>query len=371
MPRLKGQSRIDEFAFVLLAGVILIIVLAVAWGTLQNNPVGVSPARETLTIASGDSKTFNLELNGSTINTTLQASGSIMGWISFDQNQFDLQGSRQIIVTVAVPPALPQGIYDGTINVVSGTNIEQVQVEVNVSSVTVNNAVRNIRFGEFPVSYEVGSQTVSERDNFQISKGYFSDYPGTVVATMTQSTYSITTGGAIVIDIADTNGVGNLIVDLNGNEIYNQPASSGEITIPLDRAQISKSNNLVLRAGNPGFNFWMNTVFEIKSASFDVDVQGEQRQDATFQLTSDEVSNFQFGKISANINKYNPSALNPLTIAINNATIMDDVPTLFTFSRTFGSEVPLNAGTNTISFYVSKEAYYDLSDVTLTLVSKA
>jgi len=115
----------------------------------------------------------------------------------------------------------------------------------------------------------------------------------------------------------------------------------------------------------------MSTVFKIKSASFDVDVQGIVTKDIDFQLTQTEVSNFEWGKISANVNKYNPSALNPLTITLNGAVIMDDVPTLLTFSRTFGIEVPLKVGTNTISFAVNREAFYDLSDVTLTLVSKA
>ena len=369
---MKGQgSRIDEFAFVLLAGIILIIVLAVAWGTMQNNPVGVSPTSKILTIASGDSKTFTLDLNGSTINTSLQTSGIIASWISFDQKQFDLQGSREITVTVAVPSSTSPGLYDGTINVVSGSNINKVDLKVNVSYTTVNDIVRNIRLGDFPVSYLVGSQPVNERDNFEISKGYFSDNPGTLVAVMSKDTYAITTGGAIIIDIEDTNGVGNLIVDLNGREIYNQHASPGEITIQLDKSQIMQSNSIVLRAGLPGFNFWMNTVFKIKSISLNVDVQGIIRKDIDFQLTNDEVANFEFGKISANIKRYNPSALNPLTIKINDAIIMDDIPTLFTFSRTFGIEVPLKVGTNTISFYVDKEAFYDLSDVTLSLVRKA
>jgi len=51
---------------------------------------------------------------------------------------------------------------------------------------------------------------------------------------MSKDTYAITTGGAITIDIDDTNNIGNLIVDLNGNEIYNQHVSPGEITIQLD-----------------------------------------------------------------------------------------------------------------------------------------
>jgi len=372
LPRLKGQgARVDEFAFVLLAGIILILVLAIAWGSLQSNPVGVSPTSKILTIAIGDSKTFTLDLNGTTINTSLETKGAIANWISFDKNNFDIQGSTEVEVTVAVPLTTQQGIYTGTINVVSGPNVQKVQLIVNVSTQTISNIVRSIRLGDFSVSYLVGSQTINERNNFEISKGYFSEYPGTLVATMTQDTFAITTGGEIVIDIEDTNGVGNFIVDLNGQEIYNQHTSPSEITITLDKSQILKSNNVVLHAGLPGFRFWMSTVYKIKSVSLNVDVQGVVRKDVNFQLTQDEVNNFNFGKISFNIKRYNPSAFNPLTVKINDAIIFDDRPTLFTNSKTFGLEVPLKVGTNTISFYVEQEAFYELNNVVLTFVRAA
>lgn len=369
--KLKGQGpKIDEFGFVLLAGIILILILAVAWGSLQGNPVGVSPTMQILTIAPGDSQDFNLELNGTTINTTLQTSGQTAGWVSFDKNGFDISGNQEVVVTVSVPPSTPQGIYDGTINVVSGSNVKKVNLRVNVSSITVNDVVKNIHLGDFSVSYLVGSQPVNQKTNFEISKGYLSEYPGTLVATMTQDTYNIMTGGQIVIDVSDTNGVGNLIVELNGQEVYNQHASASEITIPLDRSQILRSNTVVLRAGVPGFNFWMSTVYKIKSAELDVDVQGIVTKDIDFQLTGDEANKFVFGKLSFNINKYNPQALNPLTIKINNDVFFDDVPQLFTFSKTFGLEIPLNVGTNTISFSVQKEAFYQLNNVLLTMVHK-
>lgn len=369
--KLKGQGpKIDEFGFVLMAGIVLILILAIAWGSLQSNPVGVSPLTQILTIAPGDSRTFNLELNGTTINTSLETSGNTASWISFDSNNFDINGNKEVVVTVAVPPSVPQGIYDGTISVVSGSNVQKVNLRVNVSSFTVSDVTRSIHLGDFPVSYLVGSQTVNQKSNFEISKGYFSEFPGTLVATMTPDTYNIVTGGQIVVNVGDTNGVGNLIVDLNGQEVYNQHASASQITIPLDKSQILKSNTIVLNAGTPGFNFWMSTVYKINSVELDVNVQGIVSKDISFQLTSDEVSKFEFGQLTFSISKYNPQALNPLTIKINNQVFFDDIPQLFTFSKTFGIETPLNVGANTISFSVQQAAFYQLSNVILTIIHK-
>ena len=368
---MKGQGHIDEFAFVLLAGIILIVVLMVAWGSMAQGPIDIGPTQKVLTIARGDSKDFKLSLNGTAINVSLQAKGEIASWISFDENNLDVNGAHDVDVTVTVPSNAEQRIYEGKIDVVFGTNKKTMDLTVEVSSTTITHIAKNIRLGDFSVSYSVGSETINERDNFEVSKGYFSDYPATVVATMTKDKLNITTGGEIIIFVDDSNDAGNLIVQFNGQEVYNQRAPVGEVDIPIDVSMIQKSNNIVLRADVPGFRFWMSTIYKIKSASFSIDFQGIVSKDATFQLKQEDLDGFNFGKLSFGIRKYNPAAMNPLTIQINGETLFDDIPTLYSNSRTFGIEIPLQAGENTISFSVQKEAFYELTNVVLTIDRKS
>ena len=368
---LKGQgARIDEFAFVLLAGFVLILILTIAWGTLSQGPVTVSPTEKLLTIARGDSKDFTLRINGTAINVSMQARGEIASWISFDRNNFDATGSTDVEVIVTVPPTIGQGIYDGTVEVVTGNNKQTVDVKVEVSSTTVDNIVKNVRLGDFTVSYSVGSETIGEKSDFEVSKGYFSDYPSTIVATMGQDKLDITTGVSIIIDISETNNVGNLVVQFNGQQVYNDRAPAGELIIPIDKSVIRKSNNVFITAEVPGFRFWMSTVYKIKSASFDIDFQGIVSKEITFQLKDEDLQDFQFGKLSFAIRKYNPTAINPLTIKINDEILFDDIPTIASFSKTFGIEIPLEAGENKISFSVPKEAFYELNNVVLSIVRK-
>lgn len=369
---LKGQAqKIDEFAFVLMAGVVLILVLTIAWGSLARGPVGVSPTEKVLTIARGDSKDFTLAINGTAINVTLQTRGEIANWISFEQNNFDVDGTTEVQATVFVPSDAEERIYEGKIDVITGTNKKTVDVRVQISATTVADVVKNIRFGDFSVSYSVGSETAGERSNFEVSHGYFSDYPATVVAVLTQDRLDITTAGEIMIEVDQTNDAGNLIVEFNGQQVYNQRASPGEIRIPVDKSMIKRSNNIVLRADVPGFRFWMNTVYKIKSASFSVDFFGVVSKDIEFKLTQSELDGFKFGKLSFAIRRYNPAAVNQLVIKINDEILYDDIPTIASFSKTFGIEIPLNVGTNEISFSVPKEAFYELNNVVLSIVREA
>lgn len=366
----KGQGRVDEFAFVLLAGIVLILVLMVAWGSLAQGPISAGPSEKALTIARGDSKDFVLQLNGTAINVTLVPKGEIASWISFDGNNLDVTGSQNVEVTVKVPMSAEQRIYEGKIDVVFGSNKQTVDMRVDVSSETIKDVAKNIRLGDFSVSYSVGSETVGEKKNFEISRGYFSDYPVTVVAVMSQDKLDITTGGNIIISVDETNDAGNLIVMFNGQEVYNQHAPVGEVTIPIDRSMIQKSNSVVLRADTPGIRFWMSSIYKIKSASFSIDFQGIVSKDITFQLKQEDIDGFKFGKLSFAIRRYNPAAINPMTIKINNEIFFDDIPTIASFSKTFGIEIPLKAGDNTISFSVEKEAFYELNNVVLTIVRK-
>jgi hypothetical protein len=100
---------------------------------------------------------------------------------------------------------------------------------------------------------------------------------------------------------------------------------------------------------------------------FGIDFNGVSSQQLSFQLDSNDVNNFAFGQLAFTVKSYNPQALGPMMIQINGVTFLDNVPTLTYFQKTFGLEIPLYIGNNTISFSVSQSAYYQLSNVVLTI----
>jgi hypothetical protein len=361
---MKGQM-VDEFAVILIGGLVLIGILAMTW--MSEVKLTVVPDSRQLTIARGSSLSFPIYLNGTAKNITLKSSGEIANWISFDRSNLDVYDKEQVNAMINVPPSASYGTHTGDIYVQAFGFEKRISVIVNVSKVTVSGQSRSINLGDFTVAYTVGPETVRELGSLKVERGYFTDFPVSFAAILSEEKAAIVTGGYIQIVVDQTNSIGNLIVEVNGNETYNNRAGVGEVIIPLSKDQIKKSNSVVLRAGTPGWLFWSSSVYNIGSVKFVAEYNGTVFKEINFDLDNLEVVNFQSGRLSFTVNKYDVSKLNDLTVKINNQVIFDGVPTLVYFTKTFGNEVSLNIGTNTISFSVEPDTFYELKDVTLTI----
>jgi hypothetical protein len=364
---LKAQTRIDEFAFVLLAGIVLILILAVAYSTIQQGPIHAALSTSSLQIAQGNSATITLSMNGTGYNVTLSSSGPIANWIYFDDNNFDLNGAKDVSVKILVPRNADFRTYTGDILILSGGNTVKVPLSIDVTVVTVSTIPKTIRLGDFTVSYLVGNNVVAEKDDVIVERGYFVDHPVSFTGTVTDDKLSILTNGFIQVFVETSNSAGNLFVEFNGERVYANTISAGEIDIPINASMIHKYNSIVVRSDTPGIAFWQNTNYKIKFIKFGINFSGVLSYQKAFNLTATDLKNFDSGRLSFQVKNYNPNALNPLLIQINGATFFDDVPTLTSFSKSFGTEIPLFVGENTISFSVYQEAYYQLSNVVITV----
>jgi len=361
------KGAMDEFIFVLFAGLVLIGILVIAWTSEAVSQLTVLPEVKHLTIARGSTLSFPLSLNGTAKNVTLRSSGEIKSWISFDRSSLDVEKQEYVTVFVDVPSTASYGLHNGDIYVEALGFEKRISVVVNVSTRTVSGESRSINLGDFTVSYAVGEETIAEKNDLNIERGYFTDLPSSFAAVLSEEKVSMVTDGYIQIIVDQTNGLGNLIVEINGNETYNNKAGVGEVIVPLSKIQISKSNSVVLRAGTPGWSFWSSSTYTIGSVKFVVNCNGTIFKDIDFVLSSSDVVNFKSGKLSFLVNKYDENKLNDLIVKINDQTFFEGVPTLVYFTKAFGNDVNLNTGENTISFSVEPDTYYQLKDVTLTI----
>lgn len=365
---MKGQTRIDEFAFVLLAGISLIIILAVAYSTIQQGPISAALSTSNLQIAQGTSATVTLSLNGTGFNVSLSGSGPIASWINFDENNFDLPGgTKEVSVTVLVPRNADFRTYTGYIVILSGDKRFKVPLTVDVTLVTVTDIPRTIRLGDFTVSHVVGTDIIAEKDDVEVAKGYFADYSTSFTAMVPDDKINILTDGFIQIFVETSNSAGKLFIELNGERVYSDTISTGEIKIFPNVASIHKYNSIVVHADTPGIAFWQNTNYKIKFIKFGIDFSGISSKQKTFTLDESDLNNFGYGRLSFQVKNYDPQALNPMLIQINGVTFYDDIPMLTYFTKNFGTEIPLVVGENTISFSVSEEANYQLASVALTI----
>lgn len=360
---MKGQA--DEFVIVLLAALVFIGILALVW--TSETKLTVTPESKYLTVARGTTSSFPISLNGTATNVSLKASGEIANWITFDRPSLDVKDYEEVRVIISVPATASYGFHNGDIYVESFGFQERVSLVINVSTYTIEKETRSISLGDLTVSYSIGPETIAERENLRIERGYFTDISASFAAVISEEKLPMVTDGYIQLIVDQTNGLGNLIVEVNGNETFNQKAGIGEMIIPLSKDQIKKSNSVVLRAGTPGLAFWSSSTYTIASAKFVVEYNGTVFKDVDFVLDNLEVVNFKSGRVSFIVKKYDINKLNDLLIKINGRTIFEGVPTLVYFSKTFGNDVPLNIGTNTISFSVEPDTFYELKDVTLTI----
>lgn len=383
----KGQAKIDEFAFVLLAGLVLIIVMMVAFSTVPAVAFQVIPQCTenktceilftdsnpsiSLKIPANSANSIILNLNGTASNISLAAAGEIKTWVRFSKNDFDVSGTELVTALISVPSSALERVYTGSIIVSFSGGSKTIPVEVNTTKTPVLELSHPFLFGDFPVSYALGTDVLAEKNDFEVSRGYFSDYAVNLVPdSIPDQQFSIVTGGFISIVVDDTNGVGNLIVDFNGQEVYNQRPGPTEILIPIDKSQIRQANTVTIRADIPGWMFWMSTVYKIRSAKFGISFQGIFSVDKIFDLSENEVNNLEYVQLSFFARNQVSDARN-LIVKLNDITVFDDVPTLYPhkFIKVLEpSTVNLNVGANMISFSTEPSGDYSLEDVTLTVV---
>lgn len=268
-----------------------------------------------------------------------------------------LAGLILIIIMMLSFTAPPQVKTNRTNETITGVNV------------SANDISRFINMGDFAVTYDLGQDTLVEKKNVVVSRGFSSEKHVNMVGIVTNDKLAITTSGFIDIIVDDSSEDGNLIVTLNDNEVFNKKVGPGRVAIPLKQDQIKDTNVVTIKCGSPGWKFWANTVYEISSAKMGINFQGINFKTFSFVMSTEEVSKFKFGRITFNAKSTSPMK-NDLVIKINDNTIFRGVPPQ-TFIKDFDNKIYLAPAANNITFSVDKATSYELTDVTLVLVRKA
>ncbi|MEM5836545.1 MAG: hypothetical protein QXR09_02670 [Candidatus Aenigmatarchaeota archaeon] len=363
---MKGQ--IDEFALILLAGLILIGILVVVWSSQASTQITVMPESKHLTIARGSSSSFYIFINGTAYNISLRSSGEIASWISFERSKLNVEKEDKVKVFVNVPLSASYGTHWGEIYVEALGFKKIIPISVDVSTQTKENTIP-ISFGDFSVGYIIGEETIAERTNLNVEKSYFSEFPSSFAALIPEEKLPLISRGYLQIIVDQTNSLGNLRVEFNDNNIFDKKVGVGEVIVEIPKELIKKSNSVFLKTNTPGFVFWSSSFYKIALVRFVVEYNGTIFREFNFSLEEFEVKNYKDGKISLFAKKYEmglPQKQAKLIIKINGKTVYEDVPPYYLVER-LGEKIELNPGINTISFSTEKGGSYLLEEVTLTI----
>jgi hypothetical protein len=370
---MKGQGRVDEFAFVLLAGIILIAMLMIVWTTPLEVPPKLSPSAKTITAFPGLSTNFEINITGPKIsNVTLMATGFIGSWISFSKDTLDVPKSTLVTVYVNVPSGIAVGSYTGTINVNSVGGSASMPLTINVQNAgSISFAKRSIALGDFSISFIAQSKTLDSQENIQVSKGAFSENKLSLVGMLEESELADASDARIQMVISDTNDLGNLVVNFNGRGLYNGRANIGQLNIPLNVSSLSTSNVARVSASSPGWMFWASSTYSIRSASMVVNFKGATANVIKVNLNPNEVANFDHFTLSSLVS-YRPPVPD-LKIKVNSQIAYFGSVPVTALNIDLKKDIlgnPLIIGeNNTISFSFDKNGAMDFTNTILTINS--
>jgi hypothetical protein len=369
---LKAQARLDEFVFVLLAGIVLIVILMM-W-TIPSEPAAVvQPAAVSLTMLGGSSRQFtlNISTSGNPItNVSLTASGEIANWVSFSQTQIDyIDAYKLVTVYVSVPASTSIKTYKGVIRVSSPGGSKEVQVSISVQNITtVEFLSYPIPIEDFTVSYVSGSEIVDAASNVEVSKGYFSENYLNLVGVLDEDKVKNAINSYIRLLITDTNKLGKLIVEVNGQEVYNRLTELGELIVPVNASLLRRSNVARIRAANPGWMFWDTNVYRIRDASFVVEFRGNTTKEILVDLNQQQVSGFNHMKLKS-IVSYDKKPR--LRIKVNEQTVYWGEPPiaildLWIDKDILGNKIVLIPGTNKVVISTESPSQVSFTNTLLT-----
>jgi hypothetical protein len=366
-----AEAKMDEFAFVLIAGLIIIIVMLLMWGVPTETQIPiVEPTSQSLVIKRGSSESFILKINVTSEKVTLTSKGTIKDWISFSNNDFESSGLSNIKVTVRVPYGTEERDYLGSIEIESaegGKVVVPLTVTVISSTSQTTETSRTHYVGDFTVTYVSGYDMIKSVTNTEVRKGFSEDkrvsFSGIIERDM-----SMITDGFITIDIFYTNNEGNLVLKINNQVVFDQKVGVGELRIPIDVGLFSNYNVIEISTSKPGWKFWSNSIYKIDKIDFGINMFGNVEKTETFEVAREEITNFKEGRVEFYVESYEGDG--NLIVKINDYKVFED-KRRGQISLNFDYvDVGLTRGENTISFSTETGITYNIEKAKVVIIYK-
>ncbi|MBI2084078.1 MAG: hypothetical protein HYT70_00470 [Candidatus Aenigmarchaeota archaeon] len=370
----KGQRMVmDEFAWIILGSVGFILIITIVFNTTISKPL-IEPNTLQTSLARGVSYTFTATIRSAEgrpmANVTLTPSGEIKDWISFDSNNFNVDNSTTVRARIDVPSSASIRAYTGSIKVETAGGSSAMSLTINVVSSPVQRLdYRPIPLGDFDVRYNRSSDTLLSRGSLEVNKGLFVETKEAFSATLPDERAAITTDAYLKIVIVESNQNGNLVVEFNGAQVFNQKVGVGEVTIPITRDMLNTTNVIGVRTEGPPFwQFWSRAVYKIESLDFGINFIDILEQQKTFGLGRSEIDNFHHFQLQTRVGGYS-TPVEDLSIKINGQTVYMDRPPLALINQTIDRDILGNklflSDQNTISFMFERMSSINLKDTTL------
>ncbi len=163
----------------------------------------------------------------------------------------------------------------------------------------------------------------------------------------------------LAFDVAQSSG--NVIISLNGKEIYNSQVSIGNVEpIAIERSDIQSQNSLILSVSGVGLAFWKLNAYDLKNLRVIADFTDISKRvyKNFFVISATEKENFDHTKLN-----FVPNCLTtkvgPLKIAINDRDLpYSAIPDCGLLSTIEFDPNYLKQGENVITFSAEEGSYF-------------
>ena len=215
---------------------------------------------------------------------------------------------------------------------------------------------RTIDLGEnFEIVYNVGEEVLGNMEG-RISRGIISGEDKMIEFNVER--YSEIQEATIRVSISDSNYYGNMIILLNGQEIYNG-APKGDKMITVDPSIFERGNVLEVKTGSSSWKIWAPTVYDF-TLDMDILYEGRKTQSFDFELSNEEIVNLEYARLLVFGTR---EGTGELIINVNGDDVFSGYPTVQTNFATDQLEV----GTNKIEFMTEPNTKYDITSAKLIL----
>jgi len=169
---------------------------------------------------------------------------------------------------------------------------------------------------------------------------------------------------------------GNIIVSVNGREIYNKETKDKNIAVQIPKDLLFNQNNLIVSVSSVGFEFWKANEYQLSSLNLVADITdiSAQVSQSKFVISSTENNNLDTATMKFYVDCVNIYDLSKLDVQINNHLVYSQIPSCGDYVSQQISPAILASGENTISFNTEFKkpttAYYNIDNIILKLKLK-
>jgi hypothetical protein len=185
---------------------------------------------------------------------------------------------------------------------------------------------------------------LASRDTVTASNNVFEKNPNTILFSADPV---LTRNAVLSMNLQGKTG-GNIIVELNGQEIYNQDIHTRSVA-PIALPNLEQNNNLTFKASTVGFSFWRTNKYTVSGVKITADVKDLSGASShqSFTLAADEFNTIQTAKLA-----FMPvcSTEGRVKIMLNGLDVFNGIPDCGGMNTLDLAPARLKAEENTISF---------------------